>query len=326
LVRMDPPEAKSRAKRPRQGSGDVIILDGGLGLELKRRKSQGQDVAYNLQLFSSAALLETPGAIRELHADYLAAGAEVLTTATFAVTRFYLDKAGHSHRLTELARLAVQLAREAAQGCARVAGSIPPLGESFRADLAPRDLEGQYRELTAAMVDVDLWLCETMASLREAEIAVAACREAAATTPVWMSFVLRRGPQGRVELLDGSSLQEAAGLAQKLGAEALLFNCSTPQLIGEALEEVPKSSLRLGGYGNFWEEHKPDWSIDSQETEMGKGDAKACGLRVRDISTEEYVANAKKWVAVGASIVGGCCGIGPEHIRAVAAAFAATPH
>mmetsp|Transcript_136920 Transcript_136920/g.425405 ORF Transcript_136920/g.425405 Transcript_136920/m.425405 type:complete len:359 (-) Transcript_136920:11-1087(-) len=327
----DGSEARVAAPRP-------LVLDGGCGLELKRRKAEGLPVAYNLELFSTAALIETPDAVRQLHADYLSSGADVVTTATFAVTKRYLEKSGQGHRVKELTRMAVRLAREAAAAAGspdrktppRVAGCVPPLSECYRADLTlpVEKLAEEYAELTTAMAEapgVDLWLCETMSSITEAAPAVAACRKASTDIPVWVSFVLRRSQQGgHAEIIDGTPLREAVEFAKRSGAEALLFNCSTPQLIADALatlKELPTDGLLLGGYANFWEEHKPGWTIDQQESESGKGDQKASGLQIRDITTQDYVSCACKWVSSGACIVGGCCGIGPGHIGAVAKAL-----
>lgn len=334
------------SKRPRLGEA-LLILDGACGLELKRRKALGKKVAYNLQLFSTAALLETPDAIRELHADYLASGAQVLTTATYAVTKFYLNKAKQGHRLAELARLAVRLAKEAVDIAhsskpeqprpALVAGSVPPLSESYRADLVlePQVLDSEYMELTAAMAaepGLDVWLCETMSSRSEATAAAAACRKANPDKPLWLSFVLRRSETAPfVELMDGGQITDAVKLAVALNAKALLFNCSTPELISMAIKAsnccesssaggavgLP-AGLRLGGYGNFWKEHNPNFCIEHQETEPGKGDQNYGGLFVRDMSVDCYLASAREWIESGASMVGGCCGIGPGHIEAIA--------
>jgi len=316
----------------------VLILDGGCGMELKKRKSEGREVAYNLQLFSTAALIETPNAVRDLHEDYIASGAHILTASTFAVSKFYLDKVKQGHRVSELARLAVKLAHEAIRSVdrkserlpVRIAGSIPPLSECYRSDLVPDEemLAKNYQELTSAMAEapgVDLWLCETLTSRKEAKAAVAACRAANATIPVWVSFVLRPCPQEPgVEIMDGTSITEAAELSRALGAEALLFNCSTPELIGKALGALSgdvSKGLLTGGYGNIWEEHKPDWCIECQESEWGKGDQKPNGLALRDISVKDYCNCARQWVQAGATIVGGCCGIGPEYISALAVAL-----
>ena len=106
----------ARRRRCRRLGPSLIVLDGGCGLELKRRKTEQigpQPVAYDLTLFSTAALLETPNAIVALHRDYIRAGCTAITTASFAVTRFYLSKVGQEGRLAELAQRSVALARQA---------------------------------------------------------------------------------------------------------------------------------------------------------------------------------------------------------------------
>jgi len=331
--RMSGSEPNTSAQQPLLDK-QVVILDGGCGLELKKRKSQGQQVAYNLDLFSTAALLETPDAVRQLHEDYAEAGAQVLTTATFAITKQYLKKRGLEHKLQELAVLAVALAREAAdgvqlpKGAARplVAGSVPPLSECYRVDLVQDSISmaEEYRLLTTSMVQapgLDLWLCETMSTVTEAKAAVGACRAAKNNIPVWVGFVLKSSSElPWVQVMDGTSIIDAANFTKDIGAQAILFNCSTPRLIGlavDALKGKLPTGLQLGGYGNFWDEHRPGWSIDCQESESGKGDQKGGGLVVTELTTEEYLTSAHSWVDAGATIVGGCCGIGPCHIKAI---------
>ena len=104
----------ARLRRHRRRSpAPILILDGAMGLELKQRKAEGLPVAYDLKLFSTAALRETPDAIREIHRDYIRAGVNVITTASYAITRHYLDKIGEGARVEELAALSVRLAKEA---------------------------------------------------------------------------------------------------------------------------------------------------------------------------------------------------------------------
>ena len=174
----------------------LVILDGGCGMELKRRKAMGLDVAYEFLLFSVSTLMQTPHAIKTLHRDYIKMGAQVITTASYAVTRHYLQLANAVDRIDELARLSVRLAREAvdaegASGRVRVAGSVPPLGESYHmAHLSRADLMAQYGELIPALSGVDILLLETMNSIEEIECAVQVVRRHFADSPVdiWVAF------------------------------------------------------------------------------------------------------------------------------------------
>ena len=108
-----PPHFCGRRCLLRRAARSLLVLDGGCGLELKKRKALGQPVAYDLTLFSTAALRETPDGVTALHRDYIRAGCTVITTSSYAVTHFYLDKIGEGARVAELARLSVSLAKAA---------------------------------------------------------------------------------------------------------------------------------------------------------------------------------------------------------------------
>jgi len=315
-------------------------------MELKKRRDAGLPVAYNLSLFSSAALRDTPEAILKLHQDYLKAGCQVLTTASYAVTRFYLQKVGEAHRVKELAELSVSLARQAIcmekmQSKCLVAASVPPLGESYHeAGLPEADMREQYAELLSGLVNADLFILETMASLADAEIAVSCSRAASPNKTIWVSFTPRQGNAGRATLKD-TSISHAVRRMLELGVEAVLFNCATPEIIGLAIEEAAEEKsrsgqhelatlanqstegLRLGGYGNFWEEFDPTgWSIEKNESECGKGDQKSGGFVVRkDFTSRKYITHASRWQSLGATIIGGCCGIGPDIMKDVGEAW-----
>ena len=310
----------------------LFILDGGCGLELKRRKALGQAVAYDLTLFSTASLRETPEAILELHRDYIRAGCTVLTTATFAVTRFYLDKVGEGHRVEELARRAVSLARSAraqenAEDRVLIAASVPPLGESYQATrLSEADARMQYGELLSGLAGCDVFLCETMATLAEARLAAELCRTLYPNARVWLSFTPRRTEAGDGVCIaaDGATVADAVEAAAAAGCELVSFNCATPELITVALTEAKAVAsglgLRIGGYANFWEEHDlRGWSIDMNESGSGTCDQKQGGMTVRnDLSHDVYAEWAAAWrCRCGADLIGGCCGIGPKTMTAV---------
>ena len=305
------------------------LLDGSMGLELKNRKAAGSDVAYSLELFSTATLRETPHAIAQLHEDYINAGATVITTASYAVTRFYLNKVGEASRVKELNQLSVALARKAIAATASasrvsLAGCIPPLSESYRADLVPDDeqLTEEYAEIVDSLHGSDLFLCETMSSMREAAVCVPMC--VATGKPTWASFTLKHDKDDRLCLPDGTDVEMAVKETVAMGVEAVLFNCCPPELIAEALPMASATLnnvnplVRLGGYGNAWHEcDRDNWTIDQNESHMGSNDHGVHGMVVRDLGEDHYVEHVQEWLQSGASIVGGCCGISPSHIQAI---------
>ena len=192
-------------------------------------------------------------------------------------------------------------AREAAAGRARVAGSIAPLEDCYRPDLRPAPAQAAREHLEHARVlaeaGCDLLLVETVAAADEGLAAVAAA--AATGLPVWVAAMAT--PRGG--LLDGGDLGGFFRRAVAAGASAALINCTPPHGVDLALPAAAASSVPFGGYAH-----------------LGEVDAAVPWGRAPDLSAEEYARRALRWIERGATIVGGCCGTGPEHVRAVARA------
>lgn len=286
----------------------ITILDGGMGQELLYRGHSGSN-----GLWSAQALIDAPDVVEEVHRAYVHAGVDVITTNTYSTIPSYLRKADRAADFEALAALAAGIARRAADSATHkvlVAGSLPPLDESYRADLAPPDDVARpiYGALCRALdAHVDLFLCETLSCIREARnAATVACDFAAGLKPVWVSFTLSETP-GR-GLRSGESVADAVQALAHLPISALLFNCTTPAAIDEGLRQLrPLTPLPLGAYANLL--HIPDgWTLDN-DVHVGR----------RHETPEEYLEHAQRWVALGATIIGGCCGIGPKHIAALTA-------
>lgn len=278
--------------------GPPLLLDGALGTELERL-----GLGREAPVWSAAALVDAPATVRDIHERYLAAGAEIITAATFRTSRRALAKGGMAERAPALTRLAVQLAREARDTAARrpawVAGSIAPLEDCYRPDLSPHPeiALAEHREMAEWLADAgaDLLLVETMGNISEA---AAALKAAAATgLPVWVSIIC--GAEGRA--LGGSSIAEAVAALEPAGAAALLINCTPATDVMAPLQElVARSSLPAGAYANMG-------------MPLGHG-----GFQ-RFLSPEAYADAAAGWLRAGAGIIGGCCGTTPAHIRKLAA-------
>ena len=283
----------------------TVILDGGMGSELIRR---GAGDARGL--WSARALLEAPESVVGVHRDYMAVGAEIIITNTYSTIPSYLGKIGMAERWLELTALAGSLARSAVEGApdeARVAGSLPPLSESYRPDMVPPDAEARalYEQMVEALDPyVDLFICETMSSAREARNAASMARRHSAK-PVYVSWTLAEA--AGAGLRSGESVAEALDEVADLAPEALLFNCTSPEAIAGGLAQLADLTDKpLGAYPNRF--NVPEgWTLD--------GDAQT---ELRELSVEAFVNHALQWRDLGASLIGGCCGIGPEHIAAVA--------
>ena len=298
--------------------GQPVVLDGAVGTELVRRGVR----------WRKHGLLTDAPAIVQLHEEYLAAGADIIRTDTFQLNpRIYLNvfrnPAHMAHigapsleNLTpRLLRTSVRLARQARakagrDGQAAIAGVLAPLEHCFRPDLAPSPEQARREHELQARVfaeeKVDLLLLESMNTIAEAKAAVEAAR--AVGLPVWASFVL--GPEG--DLLSRESLEEAAMEMEQAGAAAMLVNCAPPEDIARALVRLRTCcNVPYGGFAHIGRFSPPSWKFEFfpqfTETETWPPD--------------RYAAEARRWRATGAKILGGCCGTTPAHIAALVAAI-----
>ncbi|KWE28971.1 homocysteine methyltransferase [Burkholderia cepacia] len=257
---------------------DITVLDGGMGRELAR-----MGAPFRQPEWSALALMEAPHYVGLAHDAFVAAGADVITANSYAVVPFHIGEERFRRDGVALAALAGQLARQAADRAGRpvrVAGSLPPTGGSYRPDLfdAVRRALGENPK------------------------------------PLWVSFTLRDDVEAGATpvLRSGQTLGEAIDAAVSARATALLFNCSQPEAMGAAIETVQRTLARtgtplvIGAYANAFPPQRAD----------ARANEELHGLR-GDIDPPGYARWAEQWLALGARIVGGCCGIGPGHIAAL---------
>ncbi len=291
----------------------ATILDGGMGQELLHRTG-----AKPTPLWSAQVLHDHPEAVRAVHDDYFAAGAEIATTNTYSVLHDRLEAAGLDHLFAELHARACGLAADArdANGGGRVAGSLGPLGWSYCPDLAPPWEEAAeiYSEIVRLQDStVDLFIIETMSSVDQARGALAGA--AAGTKPVWLAVSVDDAEGAR--LRSGEAVTDILPLLGEFRVDALLVNCSSPDATTQALEELPGPGIKLGAYANGFK------SIPQSFMNAG---AVVDVIEVRDdLDPVTYAGAAEGWIAAGAAIVGGCCEIGPAHIRELAHRFGSAP-
>jgi len=287
---------------------ELTILDGGTGRELARIGAP-----FRQPEWSALALIEAPHFVSRVHEAYVAAGADVITTNSYAVVPFHLGEERFRERGADLAALAGRLARDVAKAAShdvRVAGSLPPVGGSYRADLfRPEAARAVLAVLVQALRPfVDHWQAETLSAIAEAELV----REITAGDgkPLWLSFTLHDETPGAPRLRSGEDVADTVRAAQALGASAVLFNCSQPEVMRDAVrlarQTLAAADIRIGVYANAF----PPQSADA-EANSGLDDIR------EDLTPEGYAAFARAWRSEGASIIGGGCGIGPDHIAAL---------
>jgi homocysteine S-methyltransferase len=258
--------------------------------------------------------LSDPNLILSVHEEYVQAGAEILETNTFGANKFRLTRHGLASKVAEINAAGVKLARQAVDhlqekqaGTAYVAGSIGPLGVRLE-PLGKTGLDearAAFAEQIRALADagVDLLIIETMPALNEAREALLAAEETAPQLPVLVMVTV----DDDSNCLDGSSPQQAAALLTEWGAGAIGVNCSTgPSTVLTAIEAMRgATTLPLAAMPNA-------------------GMPRAIEGRNIYLCSPEYMASfARKAIAAGAQIVGGCCGTTPNHIRAMRSAMRA---
>lgn len=263
---------------PLRPPGSITILDGPLGTELAAR-----GVATPPPAWSAAALPGAAGVVAAIHRDYASAGATVHTANTFRTRPGSVGRAWG-----ELADRAVALARDAVPAWHRVAGSLAPIEDCYRPDLSPAEPRPEHREVARRLASgVDLLLCETFPHVGEALVAV---EESVATgRETWVSFT--PGPTG--DLLTPAEVEAGAREAVARGAGAVLVNCLPVEDVPRYLDALARAGVPFGAYANAG----AGWAWSGRP--------------------EAYAAQVLRWIDLGATIVGGCCGTGPAHIHAI---------
>ncbi len=296
--------------------GALVIIDGGTGSQLQAEGVPMDDMAW-----SARANLEYPDVVQRVHESYIRAGAEVIIANSYAASRAALTPAGLGDHVAQANRSAVRAAlraREAAAaGPVAVAGSMSsfsPIDMDPRALGAPlggpsgddprfprlADFEEQARLLAEAGVDL---IALEMISARS--YGRAALQAAAATgLPVWLGVSPVRCPDGTLgtlpELGDGDSFEDLLiALADPAPAVVTVMHAK-PEVTLDAIEVVRRHfSGPVGVYAETGDWTPPNWVFDG-------------------LSPQEYLREAITWAGAGAQLIGGCCGVGPEHIRALA--------
>lgn len=292
----------------------ITLLDGGMGQELVARSGDAPT-----PLWATRVMIDHPGLVRAVHDDYFAAGATVATTNTYAIHHDRLERFGLDGRFEELHRAALAAARAArdAHGSGRIAGSIGPLVATYRDDvvLPVEEAAPKVAEVARLLApEVDLILLETLSTVAQAEGALKGAT--AAGRPVWLSVSVHDREGGR--LRSGEPLEDLGRLVEHYGPAAVLANCSVPEAMDAALAVLGRFGRPFGAYANGFT-HISDGFLEDAPTV-------AALTHRHDLTPERYADFALAWVERGATIVGGCCEVGPAHIRALARRLRAAGH
>ncbi len=268
----------------------VIVADGAMGTML-----------YAKGIFINRCFdelnLSSPDLVKEIHAAYVRAGAEVIETNTFGANALRLARQGFAEKLREINQAGVKLARAAGNPETLVAGAVGPLGVQLEplGKLAREEAREYFRQQMEALADagVDLILLETFGHLPEVQQALLAAK--ALGLPVVAQMTV--DDDGRT--LDGTGAAECAVQLQAWGAEVIGLNCSVgPVAMLDALEKISRVTSRpLSAQPNAGLPRNVE------------------GRNLYMVSPEYMADYARQFIACGAKLVGGCCGTTPEHIQ-----------
>ena len=289
--------------REKLAAGRTVIVDGGTGTELQRR-----GVPMDQMVWSGAAVLSHPDAVRSVHEDHLRAGAKVIITNTFSSTRQMLAPAGFGDQVETVHRRAVELAIEARANVpdrpAAVAGSMSAMPPDFdpKTFLSVADELASYREATGllAAAGADLIALEMMEEPNHAARATQAALETG--LPVWLGVSCKLSEAGELVSFGFPDVRFADVLDAVVPMGPAVVNIMhTPiEAVPAAIELVRERwDGPLGVYPESGYFTKPNWNF------------------VDIIPPDDLVREASSWVRSGVRLLGGCCGTGPEHVRAL---------
>jgi len=286
-----------------ESSPTPLLADGAMGTLLHSRGTPFDHCFDELNL-------SNPAAVGGIHAEYLAAGAQILLTNTFGANRFKLGQHGLQDQVDAINRAGVELARKAAGGSALVAGDIGPLGVRIApfGRVQPEQARAAFAEQAQALAKagVDLVVIETMSDLYEIQAAIQAVHDSATGLPVIASVTFTR--DDRTVL--GDSPEKVAHTLVKAGADVIGVNCSG----GPAqLLRLLKAMHAAVPMAKIWVKPNAGWP-------------EQVGGRIMYPADPDYFGDyALAFCEAGASIIGGCCGTTPDHIAAMHRALVGNP-
>ena len=286
----------------------ITLLDGGMGQELVARAGKATG------LWSVQALLDHPEMVREVHNEYFAAGAQAATTNSYSVLPDRLETHGIGDQLDRLAVLACEIACQSrdAHGSGLVLGSLGPQGFSYQPDKSPpADIAAEaYAHLARIHADfVDAHILETMSSVDQARGGLMGA--GVTGKPVWLSLSV--DDADGTKLRSGEQISDILPLLAEFKPEVVSINCSLPEAVTQGIPMLASAGVTVGAYANGFT------GIADSFDHIG---ATVDALQARtDLGPDRYADFAQTWVDAGATVIGGCCEVGPAHIAALAARF-----
>ena len=292
----------------------ITLLDGGMGQELIRRA--GGDPH---PLWATRVMIDNPGMVQAIHADYFAAGASLATSNTYAIHHDRLVKFALDHRYHDLMDGALAAAKAArdTHGRGMIGGAMGPLIATYRPETMPpyADAVALYAEMAALLAPhVDVLIGETVASVGHARALIDGARQGAAGKPLWLSVTIE--DRNGTRLRSGEEISALGTLVD--GVDAVLANCSAPEAMDIAMPHLAAFGKPFGAYANGFQQITDDFLAENPTVDALS--------RRPELTPERYADYVIGWIGQGATIVGGCCETGPDHIAEITRRLHAAGH
>lgn len=303
--------------RARTVENAVTVMDGGMGHMLRRLGVPVEGEVGSMERFLGVATanIKTPDIVRQAHSAFISAGARIIITNNYACVPGCLEQSGTTSNRSQLrefivaaGQCAVDARKQSNVRGVQIAGCLPPLTASYRADLVgeQEQLLQDYTFVADALSPFcDVLLCETMSLVREGVAAATAA--SAFGKPVWIAWTMSEAADGT--LRSGESIEEAVWACSQIpNVQAMLLNCCCTASITAGLPRLRAAlppHVIAGGYANGFH------LISGQQTDSYQ----------KDLTPDAYSDIAKGWAEAGAGIIGGCCGVFPEHVEKLHSTF-----
>ena len=285
-------------------NGQVVLLDGGTGSEIERL-----GVAMNDLAWCGIAHMEQPEVVRQVHESYIEAGADVIIANTFGTAPHVLKRLGLGDKIAEINQFAVRLALEARENAGRdvcVAASISsmPAFDEFYIPKNDEVKEGFIRQAELlAEAGAELFIAEMMREVDVAEMVISAA--GATGIPVWTGFSASMNEAGSLTNYESPVRGDEAVPFRPMVADVLEMGCDAAGVMHTSVHDTGPALAELNdlwdgpvfAYAESGHFVPPSWKFEDI------------------ISPQDYLDYARQWIDQGVRIIGGCCGIGPEHIK-----------
>ena len=287
---------------------DTIILDGAIGAELEKKGAK-----MHKDLWCGTCSVESPDLVKKVHEEYILAGADIITTNTYATTPIAMKQYGFDDQINEFNKKSVQIAKEAVKNTNKdvaIAGSVSTFGSLYKYGLEA--MKPGFKEQLNILSNegVDLIILEAMSSQADIVETIVEC-SSQTKLPVWLSISCVIDDNTNKVMLGFSDtfdtdtnvyedFETSMDNFSKIHQGPILIAHSDIEVTGQAIKIAKKKfNGLLGAYPNRGHYEKPHWKF------------------VDNITPSEYLEKARSWVEDGAQIVGGCCGVGVEEIKAI---------